>query len=174
MTRTAILLSVLSLLSAPVLAEQPSENATITVGPWTISTTFKAEKFDSCSMGREAADDLGITFVRSQDGLALELDLPKWKLERGKAYTVRLTAGSHSIDAKALAESKAVTVALVDQTLNDRLRMANELQVKGEGATLQVPLDGSAAALSRLETCFNKNRLAGAEANPFVAPNHKP
>jgi len=174
MMRAATLLSVLCFSSAPVLAEQSSENATITVGSWTISTTLKGGNFDNCSMSRTAADELGITFVRSQDGLALELSSPKWKLERGKAYTVRLMAGSISVDAKALAESKAVTVALVDPMLNDRLRAVNVLHVKGEGATLQVPLDGSAAALSRLETCFEKNRQAGVEENPFVAPNHRP
>ena len=117
MMRAAILLSVLCFTSAPVFAEQSSENETITVGPWTISTTFKADKFYSCSMSRMAADDRGITFVRDQDGLALELNSPKWKLERGKAYTVRLMAGSHSVDAKALAESKACPPsALIGQT----------------------------------------------------------
>jgi hypothetical protein len=174
MMRAAILLSLLWLMVAPALAEKSSENEAVTIGPWSISTTFKADKFDSCSMSRTTADDLGITFVRNQDGLVLELNSPKWKLERGKAYTVRLTAGSHSADARALAENKAVTIALVDRTLNDSLRAVNLLDVKGEGATLQVPLDGSAAALSRLETCFDKNRQGGVEANPFVAPSHKP
>ena len=40
---------------------------------------------------------------------------PKWKLERGKGYTIRLMAGSRSVEAKALAESKAVTIALADR-----------------------------------------------------------
>jgi hypothetical protein len=34
------------------------------------------------------------------------------QLERGKAYSVRLVAGSQSVEAKALAESKSVTIAL--------------------------------------------------------------
>jgi hypothetical protein len=46
--------------------------------------------------------------------------------------------------------------------------------VKGEGATLRVPLDGSAAALGRMETCFERNSRAGIESNPFVAPNRRP
>ena len=33
-----------------------------------------------------------------------------------------------------------------------------------------MPLDGSTAALGRLEACFEKNSRAGAESNPFVAP----
>jgi hypothetical protein len=70
-------------------------------------------------------------------------------------------AGSRSVEAKALAESKAVTVALVDRSLNERLRTADVLEVRGEGATLRVPLDGSTAALARLEACFDKNSRAG-------------
>jgi hypothetical protein len=44
--------------------------------------------------------------------------------------------------------------------------------VRGEGATLRVPLDGSAKAFERLETCFNKNDTS--ETNPFVASSRKP
>jgi hypothetical protein len=35
-----------------------------------------------------------------------------------------------------------------------------------------VPLDRSAAAFERLETCFTKRETA--ETNPFVAPDRKP
>ena len=45
--------------------------------------------------------------MRAQDGLLLLLDSPKWKLDRGKAYTVRLVAGSQSVEAKALAEKNS-------------------------------------------------------------------
>jgi hypothetical protein len=172
--RAAILASLLALLSTTAFAQAPApENPTVMVGPWTIATTFRADKFDSCSMSRTTSD-LDVSFVRGSDGLLLELDSPKWKLERGKAYTVRLTAGSRSIDAKALAETKTVTIALADPPLNEKLRAVNVLDVKGEGATLAVPLDGSAAALARLETCFDKNSQTGVEANPFVAPSRKP
>jgi hypothetical protein len=54
------------------------------------------------------------------------------------------------------------------------LRIADVLEVKGEGATLRVPLDGSTAALGRLEACFDKNSRSGVDTNPFVAPNRKP
>jgi hypothetical protein len=117
---------------------------------------------------------LGISFVRTPDGLLLILDSPKWKLERGKAYSVRLLAGSQSIEAQALAETKGVTVALADRQFNGKLRSASVLEVRGEGATLQVPLDASTLALERLEVCFEKNKREGAEINPFVAPRRKP
>jgi hypothetical protein len=150
-----------------------AEEQTVTVGAWTIAVSYKGDKFEDCSMSRSTAE-LGITFVRAQDGLLLVLDSQKWKLERCKGYTVRLAAGSRSVEAKALAEFKAVTIALVDRSLNERLRTADVLEVRGEGATLRVPLDGSTAALARLEACFDKNSRAGVETNPFVAPSRKP
>jgi hypothetical protein len=85
-----------------------------------------------------------------------------------------LVAGSWSVDAKASAQTKGVTIALTNRPLNERMRIANVLEVRGEGATLPVPLDGSAAALSRLETCFVKNSRQSSDTNPFVAPNRKP
>jgi hypothetical protein len=156
----------------PAFAQKTTDQS-VTVGPWSIVTTYKAEKFTNCTMTRSASD-LGVMFIRNQDGLLLALDSPKWKLERGKAYTVRLSAGSQSIEAKALAESKSVTIALADRSFNEKLRTSNTLGVRGEGTTLQVPLDGSAAALERLDTCFEKNLRDTPEANPFVAPNRRP
>ena len=169
--RTPVALSVALLLTTSILAR--AQDQTVTVGPWTIATSSKAEKFDSCTMSR-STNDLDVSFIRGHDGLLLLLDSSKWKLERGKAYTVILVAGSRSVDAKALAESKGVTIALADRSLNERIHSAQILEVRGEGATLRVPLDGSTAALGRLETCFEKNSQQGSETNPFVAPNRKP
>jgi hypothetical protein len=169
--RTPVALSVALLLTTSILAH--AQDQTVTVGPWTIATSSKAEKFDSCTMSR-STNDLDVSFIRGHDGLLLLLDSSKWKLERGKAYTVILVAGSRSVDAKALAESKGVTIALADRLLNERIHSAEILEVRGEGATLRVPLDGSMAALGRLETCFEKNSRQGSETNPFVAPNRKP
>jgi len=170
--RTALVLFGVTLLISPALAQQP-QNQSVAVGSWNIATTYKAEKFENCTMSRTVTD-LGVSFVRTEDGLLLVLDSPKWKLERGKAYSVRLTAGTQSMDAKALAESKGVTIALADRPFNGRLRSANALDVRGEGTTLNVPLDKSAAGLDRLDLCFEKNGRAGPDANPFVAPNRKP
>ena len=150
-----------------------AQDQTVSVGPWAIATSTKADKFDSCTMSR-STNELDITFVRTRDGLLLLLDSTKWKLERGKAYEVTLLAGSRSVQTKALAETKSVTIALSDRPLNERMRSANILEVKGEGATLRVPLDGSSAALGRMETCFERNSRAGIESNPFVAPNRRP
>lgn len=155
----------------PVIAH--AQDKTVSVGPWTIATSSKADRFDSCTMSR-SANELEVTFVRTRDGLLLLLDSSKWKLDRGKAYEVTLVAGSRSVPAKALAETKSVTIALADRAFNERVRTANILEVRGEGATLSVPLNGSTAALERLETCFERNSRAGVESNPFVASNRKP
>jgi len=160
-------------LMTPAVAQQPLDPQTVTVGAWTIATTYKADKFENCTMTR-SADDLGITFVRDQDGLLLSLASSKWKLERGKAYAVHLSAGTRAVEGKALAESRSVTIALADAALNKRLRTANALEVRGEGTTLRVPLDGSAAGLERLEACFEKNLRQSPESNPFVAPAKRP
>jgi len=157
------------------------ENQTVTAGPWAITPVYKANKLQSCTMSRSDAD-LGATFVRAQDGLSVVLESQKWKLQRGKAYPVRLAAGSRSVDGTARAEAKSVTIPLADSRLNSRLRSANNLQVRAEGATLRVPLDSSSAAFERLEECFNsseapeKNPIVkrnASEKNPFVAPRRK-
>lgn len=161
------------LAAPPALAQQQTDAQSVAVGPWTIATTYKADKFENCTMTRSVAD-LRAVFVRNRDGLLLTLDSSSWRLDRGKAYSVKLSAGSRSVDARALAESRSVTIALADAAFNDRLRTANALEVVGEGTTLQVPLDGSTAGLDRLEACFEKNLRQSPDTNPFVAPARKP
>jgi len=169
--RSPVALSLALFSVTSVLAH--AQDQTVSVGPWAIATSSKADKFDSCSMSR-STNDLDITFVRTRDGLSLLLDSTKWKLQRGKAYEVTLLAGTRSVQARALAESRSVTIALSDRPFNERMRTADVLQVKAEGATLRVPLDGSAAALGRMETCFERNSRSGIETNPFVAPSRRP
>ena len=66
--RMALTLCFTMFLITSVLAQpQPQDNPTVTVGPWTIATTFKGDRFDSCTMDRSSGE-LGINFVRKQDG----------------------------------------------------------------------------------------------------------
>jgi hypothetical protein len=169
--RTPVALAVAATVATSAMTY--AEEQTVTVGPWTIAAAYKGDRFDNCSMNRSVSE-FDVTFVRSQDGLLLLLSSPKWRLDSGKAYTVRLTTGPRAFEAKALAEPKTVTIPLADRALNEGLRIADVLEVKGEGATLRVPLDGSTAALGRLEACFDKNSRSGVDTNPFVAPNRKP
>ena len=169
--RAAIALSFALLLARPVIA--CAEDQTTTVGPWTIATSSKADKFDSCMMSR-STDDLNASFVRTDDGLLLLLNSPKWRLERGKIYSVSLIAGSRMVDAEALAETRGVTIALADRPFKEAMRTANVLEIGGEGATLRVPLHGSSEAFRRLESCFAENSRQMSDTNPFVAPSRAP
>jgi hypothetical protein len=160
---------------------RPSEDRTVIAGPWAIGPTYKANKLQSCTMSRSDGE-LGITFVRAQDGLSLMLESKKWKLERKNSYPIRLTAGSRSVNAKARAETKSMNVTLTDSRLNSRLRSVNKLQVHTEDATLWVPLDRSSTAFERLEKCFvsreviETNALTkhkASERHRFVASGRK-
>ena len=162
--RTIVALMWLPILAGAAYAQQPSDTQSVKVGPWAVATTYKGDRFESCTMTRSTSD-MGIVFVRNRQGLLLSLDSPGWKLERGKAYSVQLSAGSRTVDAQALAESKSVTIAFADAAFNERLRTANALEVRGEGATLRVPLDGSAAGLGRLDVCFEKNLRESPDTN---------
>jgi hypothetical protein len=79
--RTTVSLACLFFLGSPALGQQ--ERQTVIVGPWTIATTYKGDKFDSCTMTRSASG-LGIAFVRNQDGLLLTLDSTNgsWNVEQ--------------------------------------------------------------------------------------------
>ena len=70
-----------------------AEDQAITVGPWTIATSSRGDKFDSGTMSR-SANDLDVSFIRDQEGLILLLESSKWQLERGHAYPVMLVERS--------------------------------------------------------------------------------
>ena len=172
--KVAILVLLTSLGLSTVALGQPSDDdSSLMIGPWRIEVVMKGDKFDRCSMSRQANDDINAAIQHASDGLTLVLDSSKWKLERGKQYPVDLAIGSRRWSARASADRDAVTIALTDSTLVDMIRKANVLEVRGEGSTISVPLDKSMAALDRLETCFEKNSRSP-ETNPFVAPGRNP
>jgi hypothetical protein len=149
--------------------ESKSEN----IGPWEIEATFKGDKFDRCSIDRTLQDDIKATFVRTGDGLTLELESPNWKLERGKQYPVKMTLGPVSFDTEVAAEPNSVSVDVKDKKFSASLRTASALNIIAAGATIRVPLDSSTVAFDRLEKCVEKNNRA-VETNPFVAPARQP
>lgn len=168
---TASVLAGLVCLPSAALAAEESKSENI--GPWEIEATFKADKFDRCSINRTLQDDIVATFVRTGDGLSLELDSPNWKLERGKQYPVRMNLGPLSFDAEVAAEPNSVSMDLKDKKFAAGLRAASALNVVAAGATIRVPLDKSTVAFDRLEQCVEKNNRA-VETNPFVAPARQP
>ena len=159
--------------SPPASPEPKPEERAETVGPWTISASQKADDLNGCAM-RRSTEGMDITFFHTRDSVLLLLQSQKWNLERGKSYAVRVAAGPRSVEAKALAESETVRIALTDRFLLRSLRTADALEVHGEGATLRVPLDGSTVALARLDACSDRNNRAGTETNPFVSPSNRP
>ena len=64
----------------------------VTVGPWTIATSFKADKFDNCTMNRSVSD-LDITFLRTRDGLLLLLDFVEMEARSGQGLRCHLGGG---------------------------------------------------------------------------------
>ena len=66
----------LAFLSSSALAQPAQESQNVSVGPWKIATTYRADKFDNCTMTRTFAD-VEISFVRTRDGFSLFLDFAK-------------------------------------------------------------------------------------------------
>jgi hypothetical protein len=157
----------------PAVAPAAEESKSDTIGPWEIEATFKADKFDRCSINRKLDDDIVASFVRTGDGLALELESPNWKLDRGKNYPVKMTLGPLSFDTEVAAEPNSVSMDVKDKKFETGLRSASALNVVAAGATIKVPLDKSTAAFERLDQCVEKNSKA-VETNPFVAPARQP
>ena len=139
------------------------------LGPWKIETIHKGDKLDRCSINRPLKDDIVARFVRTSDAMTLELESPKWKLERGKAYPVKIAVGSLSLDAEVAAEPQSVSLGLDDEKLENALRNASSLNIVAAGATIRVPLDKSAAAFDALRQCAEEKGETVA-TNIFCAP----
>jgi hypothetical protein len=160
-------------LTFPAVALAAEETKSDTIGPWEIEATFKGDKLDRCSINRKLDNDVTATFVRSGEDLALELESPNWKLDRGQKYPVKMTLGPLSFDTEVAAESDSVLMDVTDKKFASGLRSANALNVVAAGATIRVPLDKSTAAFDRLDQCVEKNSKA-VESNPFVVPARRP
>jgi hypothetical protein len=149
------------------------ESKSETIGPWEIKAIFNGDKFERCSIDRALQDGVIAHFIRTGDGLSLELESPNWKLERGKNYPVKLAIGPVSFDTEVAAESNAVSMDIRDKKFETELRSASALNVVAAGATISVPLDKSTVAFDRLTQCVDKNNKS-VETNPFVAPPRLP
>ena len=154
----------------PAFTVAAEESKSDTIGPWKIESVFRV---DRCSINRTLKDDIVVTFVRTGEGLSLELQSPNWKLEDGKHYPVKMTLGTLSIDTEVAARANSVSTAIKDEKFAAGLRRASELTVTGAGATIRVPLDKSEVALDRLEKCVEKNNRTD-QTNPFAAPARQP
>ena len=161
-----------ALVISPTIAWATVEIKKDTVGPWEIEAAFKNDKFDHCAIRRKV-DEVSVAFLRTNDGLSLELQSPNWKLDRGKSYPVHMKAGAANWNTDVAAESDSVSVPVADTKFKSGIRAAGVLLVEGAGSTIRIPLDQSVIALNRLDACFAKNSSA-VETNPFVAPKRQP
>jgi len=158
--------------SAALAAE--SDSKAVAIGPWQIEASFTSGgKFDRCVMSRTTEDGIETRFTRDEGGMTFAMTSPRWRLGKGKTYPVEFAADSLIWKSDVGATGDAVKVVLTDAAFNKGLKTADLLEVRAAGATIRVPLDKSAAALSRLESCFETNSKA-VETNPFVKPNPKP
>src|SRR6476619_6475892 len=130
------------LIGCPGCALAAEEIKKDNVGPWEIEATFKNDKFDHCAISRNI-DDIVVKFVRTDDGLTLELQSPNWKLDSGKKYPVHMRAGGMSWDTDVAAEPNAVSVPVADAKFKSAVRLGNVLLVEGAGSTIQIPLNQS-------------------------------
>jgi hypothetical protein len=139
------------------------------LGPWQIETIYKGDRLDHCSINRSLQDDIVARFVRTTDDMTLELESPKWKLERGKNYPVKISVGSLSLDAEVKAEPQSVSLDFDNKKLESAVRNASTLNIIAAGATIRVPLDKSAVAFDELAKCVEEKAETVA-ANIFCAP----
>jgi hypothetical protein len=174
MNRMAVALAGIALVSGTAMAQESDENRAVTIGPWQVEASYRAEgKFDRCVMSRTTEDGVETRITRDESGLSLTMMSPRWKLDKGKTYPVEFVTGSKGWKTDVTATRSTVRVDLSDADFNDRLRKAETLEVRAEGSTITVPLDKSAAAMSRLESCYETNSKA-VETNPFVKPKATP
>lgn len=179
--RVPFLLAAVALSTTAAVAQTPPGNVTtepavtgVEIGPWSIQVSLiDGVTFDRCIMSRTTENDIEVRFTRSATGLGLDLSSERWQLDDGARYDVTFAADQRTWEAEVAATATSVSVALTDDAFNDGLRLANNLEVRGAGATIIVPLDSSSAALARLESCYERNS-ATEITNPFVAPTRTP
>ena len=151
-------------------SQEIAKGRAVAVGPWQIDASFTEErKFDRCVMRLTTADGIEARFTREEGGLSLVLTSPRWELEKGVTYPVEFAAGPMKLKADVAASNDAVRISLTDKNFNDALKRANRLEVRAARSTITVPLRKSAAALARLDRCYETNNTA-ADTNPFAAP----
>ena len=159
--------------SSSAVAQPVRESAAVAIGPWQIEATYRNGKFERCVMSRTTEEGIEARLTRDGGGLALAMTSPRWRLEPGRTYPVELAAGSVTWESKVAATINTVRLALTEARFTDGLRLADMLEVRGAGSVIRVPLEKSAAAMERLERCFERNSRS-TETNPFITPSRKP
>ena len=140
------------------------------VGAWTVLGWVSPTGNGYCTAER-ASGGMQLAFGRYQQGYALILQSPAWKLAENGDYPVQLVApGALDGDFRArVINEKTVIIAISqDVAVLRNVAGAKAFQVQTSGAKIDVPLDDLAPALTELDTCFTQR--AQAVVNPFATP----
>lgn len=127
------------------------------LGPWEIEAVYKNDVFDRCAIRRVLDSEISATFLKTPNATTLLLTSPHWQLEFGKSYPVTIKLGRQRWESQVGADVNSVSMAIEGPKFVSGLRDARALDVVGAGATIRVPLDGSASAFARLDRCVAEN-----------------
>ncbi len=123
------------------------------MGPWEIEAVYRNGAFDRCAIRRVLDSEISATFLKTPNAMTLLLSSPHWQLEFGKSYPVSIKLGPQRWENQVGADVNSVSMAIEGPKFLSGLREARALDVVAAGATIRVPLDGSAAAFERLDRC---------------------
>jgi dienelactone hydrolase len=154
-------------------AQAPAANTAV-VGPKQVgfwSLTGWSQGYCSAERPlRGAAGVLHFVMARGRAGYIIALSAPEWELTPQTTFPVELDAGPLHKSATAIATTpKVVAIQLgTDNTLTGTLARAPMVEIKAAQETFKLPLEGFAAIVAELDTCFAS--LKQPVTNPFAAP----
>jgi hypothetical protein len=163
----------------PAQAQQTSNRQDFSAGAWIGFAQFADERFVRCLVGQELPGGRFIGFYRSADRLGIRLGDRGWALTPGASYPVELRVDGGTPRPFTAYVTSGSDPPTVDMAIGDpraaiaTLQSARTLSVVAASQTLQFPLNGSRAALEKMEACFERNTqpaAAARSANPFEAP----
>ncbi len=134
--RLAIAALALSAVSIAARAEAPAD--AVAIGPWKVDAVSKGQKFDRCTMTRTTDDGVEVRFTRDAAGLDLTMSSAKWKLGRGKSYPSSWWPDPPRCRRTSLPPATRCRCRARDERFLKSLKLADGLDVKGEGATIKV------------------------------------
>jgi dienelactone hydrolase len=162
---------------ATTAAQAPADNKPVTtpkqVGAWTVIGWSQgycaAERPVRGAAG--GAEALQFVLARVQTGYRIAMSAPQWELAPQTAFPVELIADPvFRSEAKAVAVGpKLVIIELgADGQLVNKIATAPAMEIKAAQQTFKLPMEGFAAALTEVDTCFGA--LKRPASNPFAAP----
>jgi hypothetical protein len=143
------------------------------VGTWTVTGYSQGYCAAERPLQGAAGGGGALQFVvaRLRIGYRIALASPEWELKPPSSFPIELVAQPVlRTDANAIvAGPKMVMIELgADGQFMKKLATAPVMEVKAAQATFKLPMEGFAAALAEVETCFAA--LKQPASNPFAPP----